>query len=62
MKSYLITENGDHLIIAQWEEKVKQLIELSKQINQAALQQAKLVDELRKEVNQKVCEITCSDK
>jgi len=62
MKTYLISENGEQLIIANLEDKVNQIIELSKQINKAALKQSQLVEELRKEVNQKVCEITCSQK
>jgi hypothetical protein len=62
MDTYLISENGNQLIIAKWEDKVKKLIELSKEINKAALEQSNLVEELRKEVNQKAYEISCSEK
>lgn len=62
MNAYLISDDGNQLIIAKWEDKVKKLIELSQQINKAALEQSNLVEELRKEVNEKVYEITCSKK
>lgn len=57
MKPYIILENGDELIIASWEEKMRKLNELSKQVNKIALQQNELIQDLERVVSQKICEV-----